>query len=308
MFIAHYHVFVVMSHTNRKGLQTKPLDPTTRAFVPMGRDSSVKLKIDISMESNLQAEIRTQGVTKKEEKHVNDGRRTIKIVNPPKTNNTSFLAFCPDANITSIPKIQSVNLLLSGLPPDCTARELLSAIHGYGRIWSVSIHPPSPWDQDNPLDVVHGPTASASLCFFEVAAAHRFLKDVELRGFHAGGGHEIRARYHPRHLPDKEHLCPQSRCVLVEGSPDLVNEASLLLLLRSRLLFLTGRSLAEIKEELVEVRPRYVTIGRNVFELCFHEGFHGRAGLAADVLLLEDNPRIWSVRYGEDPCVKPWLY
>ncbi|KAK8068030.1 hypothetical protein PG996_007142 [Apiospora saccharicola] len=107
----------------------------------------------------------------------------------------------------------------------------------------------------------------------------------------------------------KEHLSPRlSRCVLVEGHPDLVNETSLPLLLRGRLLSLAGRSLAEIKEEAMEVRPRYITTGRNIVELCFHRGFYGGgAGLAVDALLLEENPRIWSVRYGEDPCARPGL-
>lgn len=296
-----------MSHTDLKGLQTKPLDPTARAFVPQGLDSSINLKIDINMESKLRPETCIQGA-KKEGTYASDSHGRLKIVNPPKTNDTSFLAFCPDANIPIIREIQSVNLLLTGLPPDCTPRKLLSAIHGYGRIWSVSIHPPNHWDR-SPLEIAHGPTASASLSFFEVAAAHCLLKDVELRGFRLGlGGHTVRARYHPRRLADKEHLGgAKSRCVVVEGHPDLVNAVSLLLLLRSRLLFLTGRSLAEIQGELVEVRPRCVNTGRNVVELRFHEGFCGRAGLAVDVLLLEDNPRIWSVRYGVDPCAKPWL-
>ncbi|KAK7917168.1 hypothetical protein PG985_010776 [Apiospora marii] len=274
----------------------KPLDPTARAFVPLGLDSGVNLKIDICMEPKLQLNTRTQGA-KKEGEYANENHGTLEIVNPPEINRTSFLTFFPDANIPTIPQTQSVNLLLSGLPPDCTPRKLLSAIHGYGRIWSVSIHPP------------HGLTASASLSFFEVAAAHRFLQDVEQRGFRLGGGHTVRARHHPRRLAGKEHLGggTKSRCVLVEGHPDLVNASSLPLLLRSRLLFLAGRSLAEIKEELVEVRSRYVGTGRSVVELCFHEGFCGRAGLAVDVLLLEDNPRIWSVRYGVDPCARPWL-
>ncbi|KAK8073723.1 hypothetical protein PG994_004622 [Apiospora phragmitis] len=291
-------------------LQNKRLNPLAKDFLPLGLDRGTSLKINVSIEPELQVNTRTPRVVKKEEEHVNKDHGMIKIGRLPKSNSTSFLAFCPDANahITGIPESQSVNLFLRGLPADYTPRKLLNAIRGYGRIWSVTIHPPSPWHdhQDSPSSgIAHGPTASATLSFFEVAAARRFFEDTKLKGFLCVDGHHhlIRAQYHPRRLAGKEHLGVEaSRCVLVEGDPDLVNEASLLVLLRGRLLFLDGLSLAQIKEDVVEVRHRAVTARRNVLELRFHGGFYGRAGLAADVLRLEDNPQICSVRYGEDPC------
>ncbi|KAK8071019.1 hypothetical protein PG997_011222 [Apiospora hydei] len=233
-----------------------------------------------------------------EQRHVNDVTGMIRASKPPKMNRTSFRAFFPDANIAAIPDTQSLNLLLTGLPAHCTPKKLLNAIHGYGRIWSLKIHLPQPHTAQN------NPTASATLSFFEVAAARFFLEDAHLGGFFVDGC-RVHASYHPWRLAGKEErLRNESRCVLVEGHPDLVNDASLLLLLRSRLLFLTGRSLVEIKENVVDVRHHYVTTGRNVVELLFHEGFYGKAGLAVDVLLLADNPRIWTVTYGDDPCAK----
>ncbi|KAK7946675.1 uncharacterized protein PG986_010996 [Apiospora aurea] len=194
------------------------------------------------------------------------------------------------------PKVSTCSL--TGLPAHCTPKKLLNAIRGYGRIWSLRIHLPQPNTAQN------NPTASATLSFFEVAAARFFLEDAQLGGFFVDGC-RVHASYHPWRLASKEdRLRNESRCVLVEGHPDLVNEASLLLFLRSRLLFLAGRSLVEIKENVVDVRHRYVTTCRNVVELLFHEGFYGKAGLAVDVLLLEDNPRVWTVTYGDDPCAR----
>ncbi|KAK8068438.1 hypothetical protein PG996_007550 [Apiospora saccharicola] len=53
----------------------------------------------------------------------------------------------------------------------------------------------------------------------------------------------------------QKHRRTMFRCVLVEGHPDLVNDASLvlLLLLCSRLLSPAGRTLTEIKEESVQM-------------------------------------------------------
>ncbi|KAK8024169.1 hypothetical protein PG993_012235 [Apiospora rasikravindrae] len=232
-----------------------------------------------------------------EQRHVTDDTGIINVVKPSKMYKTPFRAFFPDANVATIPETQSVSLLLTGLPADCAPKKLLDAIRGYGRIWSVKIHPPHPFsNQDSPI-------ASATLSFFEVAAARFFLEDVTLGSFFVDG-YRVHVCYHPWLVAGKERLRTESRCVLVEGHPDLVNEASLLLLLRSRLLFLAGRSLVEIKENVVDVRHRYVTTRRNVVELRFHEGFYGKAGLAVDVLQLEDNPRIWAVTYGDDPCAK----
>ncbi|KAK8099224.1 uncharacterized protein PG998_012465 [Apiospora kogelbergensis] len=225
---------------------------------------------------------------------------------PPKINNTSFVSFCPDTHNTriAIPEALSVNLFLRNLPADCTTRTLLDSIWGYGRIWSVRIHPPSPWNHAaSPPGLPVTPTATATLSFFEVAAARRFVLHTEARGalFLVGGRH-VRVSYHPRRMAGKEALRVASRCVLVQGHPDMVNETSLLVLLRSRLLFLADRSLAEIRQTVVEARLRYITTRGHIVELRFHDGFYGRAGLAVDVLRLEDNPRISAVGYGEDPC------
>ncbi|KAK7974049.1 hypothetical protein PG989_015897 [Apiospora arundinis] len=192
-------------------------------------------------------------------------------------NGSTSMTKAPDAG-NLIPEAESVHLLVHHLPANCTPRMLADSIRDYGRIWSL-----------------------------KAAAARRFYLNAEHHGFLFVGGRRARVSYHPWRIAGKEQrqLQHKSRCLLVHGDPDFINGDSLLVFLRSRLLFLADKSLADIRTNEVEVRHRYITARGSIVELRFDEGFYGRASLALDVLQLEDNPRILGVKYGVDPCAKP---
>ncbi|KAK8005311.1 hypothetical protein PG990_011348 [Apiospora arundinis] len=197
-------------------------------------------------------------------------------------NGSTSMTKAPDAG-NLIPEAESVHLLVHHLPANCTPR------------------------LPEPPSISSGPACTAALSFFEAAAARRFYLNAEHHGFLFVGGRRARVSYHPWRIAGKEQrqLQHKSRCLLVHGDPDFINGDSLLVFLRSRLLFLADKSLADIRTNEVEVRHRYITARGSIVELRFDEGFYGRASLALDVLQLEDNPRILGVKYGVDPCSKP---
>ncbi|KAK6839738.1 hypothetical protein PG987_005604 [Apiospora arundinis] len=210
-------------------------------------------------------------------------------------NGSTSITKAPDAG-NLIPEAESVHLLVHHLPANCTPRMLADSIRDYGRIWSLKVSPNPPLHFFRTR--MHGRPA---------AAARRFYLNAEHHGFLFVGGRRARVSYHPWRIAGKEQrqLQHKSRCLLVHGDPDFINGDSLLVFLRSRLLFLADKSLADIRTNEVEVRHRYITARGSIVELRFDEGFYSRASLALDVLQLEDNPRILGVKYGVDPCAKP---
>ncbi|KAI0130257.1 hypothetical protein BJ170DRAFT_681713 [Xylariales sp. AK1849] len=159
-----------------------------------------------------------------------------------------------------IPNELNANLFISEIPAHTTEHEFLARVRGYGRVYSILMLQPRPGAPHN----------ACNLSFFELEASRRFLHDAETKGFYIKGKR------------------PGSRCIIVEGRPDKVNEEWLLAFLQSKLSF-----------SLDEVRHRHLSTYRNKNEVRF--GGYCRQSSSA-YKALKHNKEIESVTFSPDPC------
>ncbi|KAI0113895.1 hypothetical protein F4776DRAFT_674091 [Hypoxylon sp. NC0597] len=109
----------------------------------------------------------------------------------------------------------SCSLWITGLPPDCTMKDLLSGIRSAGKIFSCNINPPSPT----------GRTSAAKIVFWDRAGTNKFLNQ------YVWGVFRVRD-YKPkvimnRILVPSQTPSNQSRVVRVIGPDAIVNETYL---------------------------------------------------------------------------------
>ncbi|KAI0839583.1 hypothetical protein F5Y06DRAFT_303243 [Hypoxylon sp. FL0890] len=106
----------------------------------------------------------------------------------------------------------SCSLWITGLPPDCTMKQLLSSIRSAGKIFSCNINPPCKGYQ----------TSAAKIVFWNRDGTNRFLNQYVWGTFKVG-------QYKPkvtmnRILVASQPSSPRSRVVRVVGPDAIVNE------------------------------------------------------------------------------------
>ncbi|KAI1814107.1 hypothetical protein GGS20DRAFT_577117 [Poronia punctata] len=142
---------------------------------------------------------------------------------PNRTRKTSS-AYQGDPNLprnvcAAIPDELNCRLWITGLPPTCTIRQLLSSIKGIGPVYACHVNEP----------IATGPkkfdTAAASLTFFTAEAATRFLERHEVKPFEVEGYVTTMTRHRIRTEPVPVN--GRSRVLLIVGDPRVVTVENL---------------------------------------------------------------------------------
>lgn len=116
-----------------------------------------------------------------------------------------------------IPANQNCSLFILGLPPRVTHHQILSAIHGIGRVYQTHINPPEP-EKGNL-------TAACKIIFFDRASAERFYDRYQPTGFRVPDethyeGHVVWNRVR---TAAQNHSDGLSRVLWISGPPQIVN-------------------------------------------------------------------------------------
>ncbi|KAI1097242.1 hypothetical protein F4804DRAFT_328160 [Jackrogersella minutella] len=176
-------------------------------------------------------------------------------------------------------------LWISGLPPTCTVKQLLSQIRGIGPVYAVHIVPPQ---IDNTTSKTSISTSAASLTFFSEDAANKFLLRHDQQPITVGGYtiYIVRHRIRTKSFPADG----QSRVLVISGNPEIVTPEHLTHLFSEEWNI-------RFDTEYVEFRQGHVTN-----EIVWAFGSF-RAQAQAAYLFLSDLSREGiSVHYAPDPC------
>lgn len=198
----------------------------------------------------------------------------------------------PANESADIPEHDNCSVWITNLPPDCTYRDLLAAIavHHPGKVFATFISPPS---AQGPYHLPSRGHSAAKVVFYYPYAAQHLLRVANTS--------RLWVRYHlARAVPNRIRAAPQAyenhttRCLEIDGPPDLVNEPAL------RQLW--GGYFDWNDEEVLVVGDRVdwrtgVTTRRIVWRF----GSHRAQAVAAMHFMRSYYPHIW-VAWAADPC------
>lgn len=131
----------------------------------------------------------------------------------------------PANESADIPERENCSVWITNLPPDCTYRDLLTAIavHHPGKVFASFISPPS---AQGPSHLPSRGHAAAKVVFYYAYSAQHLLR--------VANSNRLWVRYYlARAVPNRIRAAPQSyenrttRCLEIEGPSDVVNETSL---------------------------------------------------------------------------------
>ncbi|KAK4066048.1 uncharacterized protein Triagg1_8357 [Trichoderma aggressivum f. europaeum] len=175
---------------------------------------------------------------------------------------------------------QNCALWLTNLPPGVSTHELLTAIRNVGRVWCSYVNYP---------DYVTHQTAAAKVVFFTPEAAQSLLSVSWTRGLYIQG-YRVKVSHNRIKYGSHAITGKMSRCLIVTGHADFVNEASLSKFFKDRFIFQV--------DEVVELIKAG---GRAVVEFKF--GSYRCQSQMGKMSLEKDRPAgLEKVEFGDDPC------
>ncbi|RYP32171.1 hypothetical protein DL767_005327 [Monosporascus sp. MG133] len=196
----------------------------------------------------------------------------------------------------NIPESQSTCLFIVNLPPDCTPARLLGAVpRGVGKVWALSISPPTAQHR----------TAAAKLTFWDRRATDRFLAIVAEGRFAVPGSHRPRVMMN-RYRAPSQPASGASRVLELAGPHAVVNERYLAAFFRRAFRYdLDGVAVLYRSRWFTRLQFRFASyrcqaaFARKAIERA------QRGEPIAGVQLTEDERLLWSevaVYWGRDPC------
>ncbi|KAL6793267.1 hypothetical protein GGI42DRAFT_151981 [Trichoderma sp. SZMC 28013] len=175
---------------------------------------------------------------------------------------------------------QNCALWLTNLPPGVSTHELLTAIRNVGRVWCSYVNYP---------DYVTHQTAAAKVVFFTPEAAQSLLSVSWTRGLYIQG-YRVKVSHNRIKYGSHAITGKMSRCLIITGHADFVNEASLSKFFKDRFIFQV--------DEVVELIKAG---GRAVVEFKF--GSYRCQSQMGKMSLEKDRPAgLEKVEFGDDPC------
>lgn len=183
-----------------------------------------------------------------------------------------------------IPEDENCRLWITGLPPKCTISDVLGAIRGIGRVYSLHINPPVYNDKTGK----YFPTSAASLTFFTANACNRFLLLQCQHPFSVKGWRTRVVRHRIRAKPFLVyHL---SRVLIIKGSPEIVTPENL------------TRTFIErwgirFDTDFIEYRP-----GEQSNEIIWGFGSFRGQSHTVHSNITDKLSGVVTVSYGQDPC------
>ncbi|KAL7912516.1 hypothetical protein GGI35DRAFT_254180 [Trichoderma velutinum] len=175
---------------------------------------------------------------------------------------------------------QNCALWLTNLPPGVSTHELLTAIRNVGRVWCSYVNYP---------DYVSHQTAAAKVVFFTPEAAQSLLSVSWTRGLYIQG-YRVKVSHNRIKYGSHAITGKMSRCLIITGHADFVNEASLSKFFKDRFIFQV--------DEVVELIKAG---GRAVVEFKF--GSYRCQSQMGKMSLEKDRPAGFEkVEFGDDPC------
>ncbi|KAI0852334.1 hypothetical protein F5Y00DRAFT_258741 [Daldinia vernicosa] len=183
-----------------------------------------------------------------------------------------------------VPEDENCRLWITGLPPKCTISDVLGAIRGIGRVYSLHINPPVHNEKTGKLF----PTSAASLTFFTANASNRFLLLQSQHPFSVKGWRTKVGRHRIRAKPFLiYHL---SRVLVIKGSPKIVTPENLTRIFIER----WG---VRFDTDFIDYRP-----GEQSSEIIWGFGsFRGQAH-SVYINITDQLSGVVTVSYGQDPC------
>ncbi|UKZ54482.1 hypothetical protein TrVGV298_008290 [Trichoderma virens] len=161
-----------------------------------------------------------------------------------------------------------------------STHELLSAIRNVGRVWCSYVNYP---------DYVTHQTAAAKVVFFTAEAAQQLLSVSWTRGLFIQG-YRVKVSHNRIKYGSHAITGKMSRCLIITGHADFVNEASLTKFFKDRFIFQV--------DEVVELIKAG---GRAVVEFKF--GSYRCQSQMGKMSLEKDRPAGFEkVEFGDDPC------
>lgn len=187
----------------------------------------------------------------------------------------------PENMSADIPENQNTSLYISGMGPDTKFSDILAAIRGVGKIYSLYVNPP--------LEVHTG--CAAKLAFFTRAAAEKFFNDT--RGGFLVRGYSATVRWNRIRVPEQTVHKDGSRVVIIRGPKFIVNIKVISKVIDGNIRY--------YDMEKASVKPLDGIEGFAEMEL--HFGcFRAQAHSALIVLNRELGGPRFRVNYGTDPC------
>ncbi|PNP54643.1 hypothetical protein THARTR1_05200 [Trichoderma harzianum] len=175
---------------------------------------------------------------------------------------------------------QNCALWLTNLPPGVSTHELLTAIRNVGRVWCSYVNYP---------DYVTHQTAAAKVVFFTPEAAQSLLSVSWTRGLYIQG-YRVKVSHNRIKYGSHAITGKMSRCLIITGHADFVNEASLSKFFKDRFIYQV--------DEVVELIKAG---GRAVVEFKF--GSYRCQSQMGKMSLEKDRPAGFEkVEFGDDPC------
>ncbi|KAI1386498.1 uncharacterized protein F4822DRAFT_431370 [Hypoxylon trugodes] len=196
-----------------------------------------------------------------------------------------------------IPESETTSLFVYNLPADCSAKDLLKSIRGFGKIFFVHLNPPKGmW-----------PTVAAKVVFWEHEGARGYLEASQKRQIPIAGRF-VRAmwnRIRTRGQPWKD--C--SRVIRIKGPSEVVSMEFLEPIFKTRFQYVLDEVISEFDNEvdIIELEIRFssyraqaATAWQQIREL--------RAGLTTpeinDIVTARQLELLRSaaISWGKDPC------
>lgn len=186
------------------------------------------------------------------------------------------------ANMSAdIPENQNTSLYISGMGPDTKFSDILAAIRGVGKVYSLYVNPP--------MEIHTG--CAAKLTFFTRAAAGKFFNNT--RGGFLVRGYSATVRWNRIRVPEQTIHKDGSRIVIIRGPKYIVNVKVISKVIDDNIRY--------YDMEKASLKPLDGMEGFAEMEL--HFGcFRAQAHSALIVLNRELGGARFRVSYGTDPC------